>query len=274
MNTILTIAGYDPSSGAGITRDLDVFFSLGNHGVSVPTATVLQGPNGVKSVYPTPTDQFHAMLDLVAEEIPVHAVKIGVVWDAPYCEEIARFLRLQREIPVVVDPVGAAKNATPLITAKGMGMLIRRLFPLANAVTPNIPEAAAITGKEIYNVDDMKDAAKIIHGMGPKAVIIKGGHLNGEPADVLFDGESCTVFEKRRVEREVHGTGCIFSSLIVSMMVRGCSPTEACSLTEEFMADMIDTSYRITNSGYYYSSSGIINSGGKNRWGSQERMET
>ncbi len=266
MKTILTIAGYDPSSGAGITRDLDVFFSLGCHGVSAPTATVLQGPQGVAAVYPTPGEQFRATLDLIGNEIPVAGVKIGVLWDGPYCEEAVRFLKSRAGIPVVVDPVGAAKNGIPLITEKGLGQLIQGLFPLAHVVTPNVPEAMVITGKTIENVEDMKEAARVIYDMGPRAVIIKGGHLKGNPCDILFDGAEFAVFEKGRISREVHGTGCMFSSAITTLLVLGRALGDAFSRTQELMAEMIEKSYRIDEKGYFYSSSGIINSRGAGRW--------
>jgi hydroxymethylpyrimidine kinase/phosphomethylpyrimidine kinase len=266
MKTIVTIAGYDPSSGAGITRDLDVFFSLGCHGVSVLTATVLQGPQGVAAVYPTPREQFGAILDLIGKEIPVHGVKIGVVWDGPWCEEIARFIKPRTAIPIVIDPVGAAKNGILLITENGLRQLIRDLFPLAHVVTPNIPEASAITGKKVESVEDMKEAARAIHDMGPRGVIIKGGHLQGEPQDILFDGTEFTSFKKKRNSKEVHGTGCIFSSTLTSFLVQDFPLKEAFLGTQELMAEMIRESYRIDEKGYYYSSSGIINSRGTGRW--------
>ncbi|MBA4418487.1 MAG: bifunctional hydroxymethylpyrimidine kinase/phosphomethylpyrimidine kinase [Syntrophus sp. (in: bacteria)] len=266
MNKILTIAGYDSSSGAGITRDLDVFFSLAIHGLSVPTATVLQGPQGVEAVYPTPEAQFIRTLQLIGRDIDIQGVKIGVVWDRPYCEEIARFLEPREGMPVVIDPVGAAKNGIPLITEKGLSCLVDSLFPLAWVVTPNIPEAALLTGKAIDTVEDMKKAAQAIHGMGPRSVIVKGGHLVGEPVDLLFDGSEFFFFEKQRIDREVHGTGCIFSSALTAFLVLGHTVREAFFAAQAFMTDMLKESYRIDEAGYFYASPGIMNSNSLKRW--------
>lgn len=255
MRTILTIAGFDPSSGAGITKDLDVFFSLGVHGQSIPSACVAQGPQGVDAVFPTPTDQFSMMLDVAAAGPRVDGVKIGVLWDEPYCTLVASFLRRKGRMPVVIDPVASAKNGVPLVTAGGLLRLKAEIFPLATVVTPNIDEAAVITGTRITTIEDMKEAARSILGMGPKAVIVKGGHLEGEPVDVLFDGEEFAQFKRRRSERQVHGTGCILSSAITSFLVQGYPVKEAFLAAEEFMTAQLRESYRIDDEGYYYSSS-------------------
>ena len=255
MRTVLTIAGFDPSSGAGITKDLDVFFSLGVHGLSVPTACVVQGPRGVQAVYPTPLEQFSAMLDLLSAGPRVDGVKIGVVWDEPYCERIAAALTSMGRISVVVDPVASAKNAVSLVTGAGLKRLVGDIFPLATVVTPNIDEAAIITGKKINDLEGMKEAAQSIREMGPLAVIVKGGHLEGEPVDVLFDGEEFTLFERRRSERQVHGTGCVFSSALTAFLVQGYPMREAFFAAETFMTAQLKESYKIDEKGYFYSSS-------------------
>jgi hydroxymethylpyrimidine kinase/phosphomethylpyrimidine kinase len=258
MKKILTIAGYDPSSGAGITRDLDVFFSLGLHGLSVLTATVVQGPMGVLAFHPLPLQQFSSLLDVVGKGIELDGVKIGIVWDETYCREIAAFLSSRRHIPVVIDPITHAKNDTPLITKKGLSSLITDLFPLAAVVTPNITEASAITGRTIANPEDMKEAARAILAMGPRAVIVKGGHLEGEPMDLLFDGDDFLFHRKRRVSKTVHGTGCMFSSAIASFLALGYPLKQAFLATQAFMTTMLNESYRIDDGGYFYSSSGIL----------------
>jgi hydroxymethylpyrimidine kinase/phosphomethylpyrimidine kinase len=258
MKKILTIAGYDPSSGAGITRDLDVFFSLGLHGLSVLTAIVIQGPTGVQALHPLPVQQFTPLLDVSGKGIELDGVKIGIVWDEAHCREIAAFLSGRPNVPVVIDPITLAKNDTPLITEKGLSSLITDLFPLAAVVTPNITEASAITGKTIVGPDDMKEAARAILTMGPRAVIIKGGHLEGEPMDILFDGQGFLFHGKRRVQKTVHGTGCMFSSAIASFLALGYPLKQAFLATQTFMTAMLDESYRIDDGGYFYSSSGIL----------------
>jgi len=257
---ILTIAGYDPSSGAGITKDLDVFFSLGLHGLSVPTATVAQGPSGVEAVYPTPVEQFSFMLGMTGRGPRIDGIKIGVVWDEAHLREIAAFVKGRGEIPVVIDPVFGAKNETPLITPEGVGYLIDNVFPLATAVTPNIPEASLITGKPIRSIGEMKEAAEAIHRMGPGSVIVKGGHLEGEPVDVLFDGKDFSLFQKERRKRQVHGTGCTFSSALAAHLTRGYPVREAFLACQEYMVRALNDSYRIDEQGYFYSSAGLADS--------------
>jgi hydroxymethylpyrimidine kinase/phosphomethylpyrimidine kinase len=258
MKKILTIAGYDPSSGAGITRDLDVSFSLGLHGLSAITAIVVQGPSGVSSLSPIGSDVFTNMLDAVGSDVTIDGVKIGVVWGEPAGKAIASFLSARRGVPVVIDPITHAKNGAPLVTAEGLSFLITGLFPLASVVTPNITEASAMTHMKITCLEDMKEAARVLRSMGPGAVIVKGGHLEGAPTDLLFDGEEFLVHTKERVDRTVHGTGCMFSASLASFLTLGYSLREAFYASQEFMTTMLSRSYRINDKGYYYSSSAVL----------------
>ncbi|MDR2018045.1 MAG: PfkB family carbohydrate kinase [Syntrophobacterales bacterium] len=260
MKNILTIAGYDPSSGAGITKDLDVFFSLRVHGLSVPTATVAQGPRGVEAVYPTPANQFAFMLGMAGLGMRIDGIKIGVVWDEIHLREIASFIKDKKNIPVVIDPVLRAKNETPLITTEGLRYLIDTIFPVASVVTPNIPEASVITGRIIENTDDMKEVAETICRMGPRAVVVKGGHMAGEPVDVLYDGRNFSLFQKRRRNKHVHGTGCTFSAALTAFLSHGYPLRESFLACQEYMATMLNESYHIDEKGYFYSSAGLTHS--------------
>jgi hydroxymethylpyrimidine/phosphomethylpyrimidine kinase len=266
MKSILTIAGFDPSSGAGITRDMDTFFSLGIHGLSIPTCTVAQGPRGVKHIYPTPIKQFKEMVTMTGGDLPFHGVKVGVVCDDPYIREIAALLKKKKGIPVVVDTVFAAKNGKQLITGSGLKTFIKSFFSLATVVTPNIEEASRIVGMPIKTIGDMKEAAQSLMKMGPQAVIIKGGHLKGDPVDIFYDGKEFAQWEKKRLSREVHGTGCSFSSLIVSFLVLGYCLKDALFTSEELMEEMLKASYRIDKEGYFYMSTGIMKSAYADRW--------
>ena len=266
MKNILTIAGYDPSSGAGITKDLDVFYALGIHGISVPTCLVLQGPQGVQGVYPIPYVQFIEMIDMMNNALPVDGIKIGAVWNEAYVEKIASFLSDHGNIPIVVDPVIESKNGTRLLTDKGLTELIKRIFPVTDIVTPNLPEASIIIGKEVKTLEDMESCAKDIFDMGPGAVIIKGGHLSGEPIDLFFNGKDFINLKKRRINREVHGTGCTFSSLITAFLVHGYDKKEAFFASEKIMEELLGNSYRINADGYFYASSGIVNSRFSDMW--------
>jgi len=258
MKNILTIAGYDPSSGAGIVRDMDTFFSLGIHGLSVPTCTVIQGPKGVTGIHPTPIKLFRELVAMMGKGLPLHGVKVGVGCDVSYVRHIAGLMK-GKNIPLVIDPVIAAKNGTELITEGGLRALIKSLFPLATIVTPNLTEASHLSGVQIKSINDMKEAAQVIMKRGPKAVIVKGGHLKGSPIDVFYDGTIFAQRKKRRINREVHGTGCSFSSLVVSFLVLGYSLKDAFFASEDMMEEILKTSYRIDKKGYFYMSTGIMN---------------
>ncbi len=260
MKNILTIAGYDPTSGAGITRDTDTFFSFGFHGISVPTCTVAQGPKGVTGLWPTPQDQFRQMLGMISNGLAVDGVKIGVVCDQWYIDEISRFLRKKKGIPVVVDPVFASKNKRELITGAGMRRLVGSVFPVARIITPNIEEASILIGEKICGVQDMKAAAKVLVDSGINAVIIKGGHLEGEPTDIFYDGKEFVEWKKKRIDRVIHGTGCSFSSSVLSYLVAGYPMKESFLAAQGHMDRLLRQSYRIDEDGYYYVSSGIMNS--------------
>jgi hydroxymethylpyrimidine kinase / phosphomethylpyrimidine kinase / thiamine-phosphate diphosphorylase len=266
MKNVLTIAGFDPSSGAGITRDLDTFFSLGLHGIAAPTSIVVQGPQGVRGIFPTPLDAFHAMLASIRNDMKVGGVKVGVMWDEHYTEALSDFLPEYSEIPVVVDPVLAAKNGISLLSDKGLKNLIKSVFPKATVITPNLDEASRITGEKVETFKDMEGCARALAATGPQAVIIKGGHLKGQPIDLLFDGSDCISWQRKRIHRVIHGTGCILSSLLVSFLVHGYSIKEAFLASEGFMDDLVKESYQMNKAGYYYMSSGILNHKLSERW--------
>ncbi len=258
MKNILTIAGYDPSSGAGIVRDVDTFFSLGIHGLSIPTCTVIQGPKGVAATYRTPLKLFREMIDLLQKDLPLSGIKTGVCCDVSYIRQVAALMK-EGQIPLVIDPVMTAKNGTELLTEAGIEALVKTLFPLATIVTPNITEASRLSGIQVQTVPDMKEAARLILKKGPKAVIIKGGHIKGNPVDILYDGMEFVQKKKKRINREVHGTGCSFSALIISYLVLGCSLKDAFLASEKTMEETLKTSYRIDKKGYFYMSTGIMN---------------
>ena len=266
MKNVLTIAGFDPSSGAGVTRDLDTFFSLGLHGIAAPTSIVVQGPHGVRNVFPTPFDAFSAMLTSIREDMRVEGVKVGAIWDEHYVDALSAFLPEYPEIPVVVDPIRASKNGTQLLSDKGFKGLVKSVFPKATIITPNLDEASFITGEKVRTLKDMEGCARALAATGPEAVVMKGGHLKGEPIDLLFDGTDCITWKRKRIDRVIHGTGCIFSSLLVSFLVHGYSIKEAFIASENLMDDLLKESYQVNEDGYYYASSGLLNSKLSERW--------
>jgi len=267
MKAILTIAGYDPSSGAGITKDLDIFFSHGFHGFSIPTCMVVQGPHGVRDIYPLPRDQFVSMVKVIEKDVPVDGVKIGMVWDAMYVEIITKFLHKMGRKPIVVDPICMAKNGKQLVTERGLRGLIKKIFPLATVITPNLEEASLITGRSLKTLDDVRDCVKSLKSLGSQGVVVKGGHLQGEPVDVLYDEQGITLWRRHRVEREVHGTGCAFSSIFTTFLVGGYPIRDAFFATEKEMDHALKESYQIAHhGGYYYTSSSILRARDSERW--------
>jgi hydroxymethylpyrimidine kinase/phosphomethylpyrimidine kinase len=268
MKHVLTIAGHDLSSGAGITKDLEIFFALNLHPLSIPAGFVIQGPRGVSDVIPTPRKAFSAMLNTTAHDVRLDGIKIGALGAATHVRMVASFLEKHRAIPLVVDPVLASKNGRTLLSDDGLKVLTGLIFPRAYLITPNIDEASRILKRKIRTVKEMEQASLMLSKLGPKHVLLKGGHLPGEPIDILFDGKEAVVYTKVRLERHVHGTGCALSSLMLSFIVLGYPIREAFLEAEKTMEELLQESYRIDSSehGYWYTALTRIASRGHERW--------
>ncbi|WP_298816757.1 bifunctional hydroxymethylpyrimidine kinase/phosphomethylpyrimidine kinase [Chloroflexus sp.] len=232
----LTIAGSDSGGGAGIQADLKTFSALGGYGMSVLTAITAQNTVGVQAVFELPATLVAQQIDSVVTDIGVDAVKTGMLANAEIIAVVAEKARLYRWPHLVVDPVMVAKSGDPLLRSDARAALISLLFPLATVVTPNLPEARALTGLEITTIGEMEQAARAIHAMGPRWIVVKGGHLEGDSVDVLFDGERFSYFSSPRIEtRHTHGTGCTFASAIAVGLARGLSVPEAVQQAKEYI---------------------------------------
>jgi hydroxymethylpyrimidine/phosphomethylpyrimidine kinase len=228
MKRVLTIAGSDSGGGAGIQADLKTIASLGGHGMSVITCLTAQNSLGVRSVYPIPLPFIETQTDAVFSDMGADAVKTGMLWQAAVVKLVAKKMAEYRVSRLVVDPVIAASDGTVLLDKEGQAALQRELLPLATVVTPNLPEAAALAGMEVGTVKEMQEAAKRIRAYGVQAVLIKGGHLQGDPVDVLLDGSDFTEFPSERIAVfDVHGTGCVLSTAIATELAKGASLKEA-----------------------------------------------
>nr|7L07_A Chain A, Ancestral Protein AncC [synthetic construct] len=247
MHKALTIAGSDSSGGAGIQADLKTFQELGVYGMSAITAIVAQNTLGHKGVYPLPLEAIEAQLDTVLEDIGVDALKTGMLATAEIIELVAEKIKEYNVKNVVVDPVMIAKGGDSLLHEEAAEALREELIPLATVVTPNLPEAEVLSGMRIIKtVEDMKEAAKKIHEMGAKYVLVKGGHLEGddEAVDVLFDGEEFEIFESERIDtKHTHGAGCTFSAAITAELAKGYSLKEAVKTAKEFITEAIRHSF-------------------------------
>ena len=233
----MTIAGSDPSGGAGLQGDLKTFTVHGVYGMAVPTALTVQNTRGVSGVHDVPPAFVAAQLDAVLDDIPVHAAKTGMLSVVPTIEAIAEVLERRGVPPLVVDPVMVATSGDSLLDDDAVDTLVSRLFPLAAIVTPNLPEAERLVGFAIRSVADMERAAKELSVRGASAVLVKGGHLDGdEIVDLLyFQGELHAFRDKRIDTPHTHGTGCALAAAIAANIALGKAMPEAVQRSREFV---------------------------------------
>lgn len=229
MATALTIAGSDSGGGAGIQADLKTFSALGVFGTSALTAITAQNTLGVRQFEMVPVPLVVAQIEAVLDDLGADAIKTGMLGTPAVVEAVAAILRSRRDTPLVVDPVMIAKSRDRLLSAEAVDSLRRELLPLATVVTPNGPEAEVLTGLEVRSEAQARDAARRLHALGPRAVIVKGGHLETpDVVDLLFDGEEFLEARgPRHATRHTHGTGCTFAAAIAAGLARGRSLSEA-----------------------------------------------
>lgn len=238
--TALTIAGSDCSGGAGIQADLKTFSAYGVFGMSVIAAVVAENTRRVISVQDIEPHTIADQIDAVFEDIPPDAVKIGMLSTPATMEAVASSLARHAPDKVVVDPVMYAKNGAPLMEPDAIGTLTSRILPHAMLLTPNIPEAERLGGMAIASIPDMKEAAVRIHALGPRAVLVKGGHKGEEAADILFDGHRFICFSAERIDtKNTHGTGCTYSSAIASGLALGFSLEDAVRSAKQYITSAI-----------------------------------
>jgi hydroxymethylpyrimidine/phosphomethylpyrimidine kinase len=226
----LTIAGSDSGGGAGIQADLKTFTVLGVFGTSAITALTAQNTTGVTGVVEVSPEFVTEQIDAVMRDIGADAAKTGMLANAGIIDAVARAVRRWEIERLVVDPVMIAKSGAPLLRAEATGALRRVLLPVAMVVTPNLHETGALVGRTVRTLAEMHDAAREIHAMGPRYVVVKGGHVDDadQSIDVVFDGR---VFEQfaspRDAMKHTHGTGCVFSAAIAAGLARGMGVLDA-----------------------------------------------
>lgn len=252
MKKVLTIAGSDSSGGAGIQADIKTFSANYVYGMSVITAITAQNTQGVFMVQDIDKEVVKAQLDAVFTDIDVDGVKVGMVSEIDTIVAISEALKKYKAKNVVIDPVMISKSGYSLLKEKSKSTLIKELIPLADVLTPNIPEAEAILsevkGKNftIENLNDMEDAARMLCELGSKNVLVKGGHSVGEAIDVLFDGKEISYFKSERIDtKNTHGTGCTLSSAITSNLAKGIEIKEAIKKSKEYITIAIKHSLDI-----------------------------
>ena len=247
MRTVLTIAGFDPSSGAGVTADLMVFAAHGLFGTSCITGLTVQSTVGVRSMTAVSAEVVKATLDLLASDLPPSGIKIGMLTTAENVAAVAEFLAAFRDeekrVPVVLDPVLRSSSGRELLDAEGVVAMRKSLLPLVDWVTPNLEELGVLTEREVKRREDMPAAVLALQELGWELnVVATGGHLN-PPDDLVApaEGEMSWLTGEQVVSRSTHGTGCAFSSALLSRLVWGDSASDAPAAAKRYVAEAIRT---------------------------------
>src|SRR6266436_4203042 len=240
---LLTIAGFDPSCGAGVGADLKTFAAHGCYGMAAITSLTVQSTHGVEAVHNTPSAEVREQLDVLARDCDIVGVKIGMLGNRGNAVVVAEFLDAHKFANVVHDPVMKSSSGTELLDAAGIKYVAVELLKRSNVITPNIAEAEVLAGVAIKDVADMEAAARKIVEMGARAVIVKGGHME-KAVDVLFDGAEIVQLAGDRLKDEtLHGTGCTFAAAIAAQLASGRSFVEAATLAKAYVTKAIEKSY-------------------------------
>ena len=249
---VLSIAGSDSGGGAGIQADLKTCAALGVYGMTAITAITAQNTQGVRAIHSVPPEVIAAPIDAVAGDIGVEAVKIGMLHAPEVAEAVAAALERHAFAQVVLDPVMVATSGSVLMEDSTVSVLVKRLFPLASMITPNLDEAALLLGRKLETVEQMRSAAYELQAMGARAVLLKGGHLPGERvADVLLleNGEELVMDDARIATRNTHGTGCTLSSAIASYLALGEDLPDAVRMAREFVRKALEAGANVRTGG-------------------------
>jgi hydroxymethylpyrimidine/phosphomethylpyrimidine kinase len=249
MLTVMSIAGFDPSGGAGALADIKTFAAMGCFGTAAVTSLTFQNTVAVYGASHQTADALRSQIEPVINDFEIAAVKIGMTPTRELIEAVAEIVEIKRLSNVVVDTVIRSTSGYDLIDEDAIGAMIERLLPLADVITPNMAEAERLTGLEAQDLDGMKRAARRIHEMSsaPKlrrmarrAVLVKGGHMKDEATDVLFDGREFQIFRAPKiVTRETRGTGCTLSSAIAALLAQGCDIPEAVARAKQYLSEIL-----------------------------------
>lgn len=238
---VLAIAGSDSGGGAGIQADLKAITAMGGWGATAITCLTAQNLEGVRSVQPTDPGVLADQIDAVYDGFDVRAVKSGMLYSAELIEVVVDRLAKHNENQLVLDPVMVATSGATLLRGDAVAALRDTLLPMATIVTPNLHEAAILAGHEVTDLESMTDAAVRIHDLGPSWVLVKGGHLEGDAVDVLFDGHDSHVLFANRIDATTatHGTGCTMASAIATGLAKGLEMTDAVEMAKRSVTDAI-----------------------------------
>ena len=242
---ILTLGGFDPSGGAGILADLKTFAAHNCYGVAAITALSIQDTQGVTSVQPLPVTSLKESVGPLLTDLALKAIKLGMLANHANAEVAEEILLSNQALPSVLDPSRRSMSGVNLVDDKGFTFLRERLLSLVTVITPNLAEAAELTGLAVENVDGMKKAAQRLVEMGARAAVITGGHLE-KPTDVCFDGKAVRTFVGDRVKPDnTHGTGCTFAAAIAANLALGRPLADAVLLAKAYVTEAIRKAYAV-----------------------------
>lgn len=265
MKTVLTIAGSDSIGGAGIQGDIKTISALNCYAMSVITALTAQNTVGVDGVLEIPGDFVKAQMKSVFSDIFPDAVKIGMLGNESIINAVSDVLKDYKAVNVVIDPVMVSTSGKALLSNAGKNVLTDRLFPLSDLITPNVQEAEELTGIKITSRKDMEKAAELLFGTCRGSVLLKGGHMSGSAADLLFDGNTFTWFDSERIlNSNTHGTGCTLSSAIAVFLAQGLNLKQSISEAKKYIsgaiADGLDLGHGNGPLNHFYKNKkGVIN---------------
>jgi len=242
----LSVAGSDPSGGAGVQADLKAFASLELHGMTVVTCITAQNTQQVKKIYKLPINIIDRQFDVLLKDFEIDAVKVGMLYNKEIVKCIAKKIK-KHNLKSVVDPVMVATSGDVLTAGNFVTSLKKELLPYTYMITPNIHEAQVLSEKKIKTIGDVKEACRIIFELGPQCVLITGGHLNSSSAkDVFFNGKDYAIFSLPKIlDKKVHGSGCTFSSLIAGLLALGENPNDAVERAKNMLWNMINFGYAL-----------------------------
>jgi hydroxymethylpyrimidine/phosphomethylpyrimidine kinase len=242
---LLTIAGFDPSCGAGVAADLKTFAAHGCYGVAAITSLTVQNTQTVEAVHNTPSAELREQLEVLMKDADIAAVKVGMLGNRGNAVVVGEFLDAHKFAHVVHDPVMRSSSDTELLDAGGVKYLATELLKRSSVITPNVPEAEILTGIAIKEVADMEAAARKLVEMGAKAVIVKGGHME-KAVDVVFDGKEMHPLSGDKIKLEnTHGTGCTFAAALTAQLAAGRGLVEAATLAKAYVMKAIEKAYPV-----------------------------
>jgi hydroxymethylpyrimidine kinase/phosphomethylpyrimidine kinase len=242
---LLTIAGFDPSCGAGVAADLKTFAAHGCYGIAAITSLTVQNTQGVEAVHNTPSAELREQLEVLVKDSEIAAVKIGMLGNRGNAQVVAEFLDAHTFAHVVHDPLMRSSSDSELLDAGGVKYLAAEMLKRSHVITPNVPEAEILTGITVKDVNDMEAAARKIVEMGAKAVIVKGGHME-KATDVVFDGKEMHQLGGDKVKLDnTHGTGCTFASALTAQLAAGRGLVEAATLAKAYVMKAIEKAYPV-----------------------------